>query len=100
MRTRPENDQRRQNAARGNKAQPGSGARPVRRARNTSDFLGKATDRASVQRGRIELVLDALVMIEPLDGAVELGAFLLGELGFHLGDRLGKAGTIELIERR
>ena len=31
-----------------------------------------------------EFLLDALEVIEPLDGAIELGAFLLGKLLFHL----------------
>src|SRR5579872_2910425 len=54
---------------------------------------------ASVQRRRFDLVLDALVMIEPLDRMIELAAFLLGKLGFHLGDRLGELGAIELLDR-
>src|SRR3984957_16190760 len=39
-----------------------------------------------MQRGRIELVLDALEVIEPLDRVIEFGAFFLGEIGFHAGD--------------
>ena len=38
-------------------------------------------------------------MVEPLDVAVEAGAFLLGELGFHLGDVLREGRTIELVDR-
>ncbi len=38
-------------------------------------------------------------MIEPLDGVIEFGAFLLGELGFHLGDRLGELRAVEILQR-
>ena len=41
-----------------------------------------------VHRRRTELVLDALEMIEALDGAVEFRAFLVGKLGFHLTVRI------------
>src|SRR3954453_3321382 len=52
-----------------------------------------------MHRRRIELMLDALEVIEPLDGVVEFGAFLLGELGFHFRDRLGELGAVELLRR-
>src|SRR5260370_513662 len=38
-------------------------------------------------------------MIEPFDRAVELGAFFLGELGFHLGNLVGEPGPIEILQR-
>ena len=52
-----------------------------------------------MHRRGVELVLDALEMIEPLDRVVEFGAFLLGELGFHFGNRVGELGPIELLQR-
>src|SRR3954462_12687372 len=59
--------------------------------------LGAA--RASMHRGRVELALDALVMIEPLDRAVEFGALFLGELGFHLGNLIGEPDPIQFVQR-
>ena len=56
-------------------------------------------NRALVHSGRVELVLDALEVIEPLDRVVELGAFLLGKLLLHLVDRLGELGAIEIRQR-
>ena len=52
-----------------------------------------------MHRRGVELVLDALEVIEPLDGVIEFGAFLLGELGFHLGNRLGELGPIDILYR-
>ena len=53
--------------------------------------------RGLVHGGRAELMLDALVVIEPLDGVIELAPFLLGELGFHLGNRLGELRPIDIL---
>jgi hypothetical protein len=39
---------------------------------------------ALVHRRRIELVLDALEMVEPLDRVVEFRAFFLGKLGLSI----------------
>src|ERR1700742_798341 len=52
-----------------------------------------------MHRRRIELALDALEMIEPLDGAIEFGAFLLGELGFHAGNLVGEFGLVQILQR-
>ena len=52
-----------------------------------------------MHRRRAEFVLDALEVIEPLDRAIEFGAFLLGELGFHLGNRVGELRAIEFLDR-
>src|ERR1700736_108097 len=52
-----------------------------------------------VHRRRIELALDALEMIEPLDRAVELRAVFLGELGLHFGNRVGELGPIQILHR-
>ena len=53
--------------------------------------------RGLVHGGRAELMLDALEVIEPLDGVIELAPFLLGELGFHLGNRLGELRPIDIL---
>jgi len=52
-----------------------------------------------MHRGRAELVLDVLVVIEPLDRVVEFGAFFFRKLGFHLADRLGELRAVQLLER-
>jgi hypothetical protein len=52
-----------------------------------------------MHRRRAEFVLDALEVIEPLDRAIEFGAVLLGELGFHLGNRVGEFRAIEFLDR-
>src|SRR5262249_39196054 len=52
----------------------------------------------SMHRSGVELVLDALEVIEAFDGLVQLGAFLLAELSLHLGDSVGKPGPIQLLE--
>src|SRR6266403_1962691 len=52
-----------------------------------------------MHRRRAEFLLDALEVIEPLDRAIESGAFLLGELGFHLGNRVGELRVIEFLDR-
>jgi hypothetical protein len=52
-----------------------------------------------MHRRRNELALDALEMIEPLDRAVELRAFLFVELGFHVGNRVGEFGAVQFIQR-
>ena len=52
-----------------------------------------------MQCRRIELALDALEVIEPLDRMVELRAFLFGELGFHLGNLVGESLPIDLLDR-
>ena len=38
-------------------------------------------------------------MIDPLDRAVEFRAVLLGKLGFHVGNRVGEPGPIEVLHR-
>ena len=48
-----------------------------------------------VQRRGVELMLDALEMIEPFDRSVEGGAFLLGQFGFHLRNLVGEPRPIE-----
>src|ERR1700722_15033973 len=60
---------------------------------------GRDAQRRLVHRRRIELVLDALEMVEPLDRMIELGAFLFGELGFHVGNRFRKLRPVEFVER-
>src|SRR5437773_2237022 len=55
--------------------------------------------RGLVHSGCTELVLDALEVIEPLDGVIELVPFLLGELRFHLGNRLGELRPIDILYR-
>ena len=45
-----------------------------------------ALPRGLVHRRRVELLLDALEVVEPLDRMVELRAFLLCKLRFHLGN--------------
>ena len=52
-----------------------------------------------MHRRRAQFVLDALEVIEPLDRAIEFGAFLLGELGFHLRNRVGELRPIEFLDR-
>ena len=52
-----------------------------------------------MHRRRAEFVLDALEVIEPLDRVVEFRAFLLGELLFHLGNRLGELGPVDILHR-
>jgi hypothetical protein len=52
-----------------------------------------------VHRGRIEFVLDALEMIEPLDCAVEFRAFLFRKPGFHSGNGFGELGSIQILRR-
>src|ERR1700731_687315 len=52
-----------------------------------------------MQRRGVELVLDALEVIEPLDRAIELGALLFSELGFHAGNLFGESGPIEILYR-
>jgi hypothetical protein len=54
---------------------------------------------ALVHRRGIELALDALEMIEPLNRAVEFRALFLGELGFHLGNLVGEPGPIQILDR-
>src|SRR6478752_10355677 len=54
---------------------------------------------ALMHRRRAEFVPDALEVIEPLDRAIEFGAVLLGELGFHLGNRVGEFRAIEFLDR-
>ena len=49
-----------------------------------------------MHRRRVELVLDALEMIEPLDGVVELRALFLRELRFHLGNLAGEGLPVQL----
>src|SRR6267142_6265824 len=51
--------------------------------------ISGAADALMHRRGH-ELVLDALEMIKPFDGAVELRAVFLGELGLHVGNRVGE----------
>src|ERR1700710_2196354 len=58
-----------------------------------------ALHRVLVHCGRVELLLDALEVVQPLDRMVELRAFLLRKLGFHLGDGVGKLRTVELGRR-
>src|SRR5256714_1349335 len=60
---------------------------------------GLARHAALVHRRRIELVLDALEMIEPLNGAVEFRTFFLGKLGFHVGNLVGELGPIQILHR-
>src|SRR5258708_1479687 len=60
---------------------------------------GQALHTDLVQRRRVELALDALEMIEPLDRAVELGALLLGKLFFHLGNLVSEPGPIQFLHR-
>ena len=55
---------------------------------------------ASMHRGGIELLLDALESIEPLECMIEFGAFLLLEFRFHFRDLVGKLTPIEFGERR
>src|SRR5260221_13647852 len=72
----------------------------VWRALNLSDFFRwLARSRGLMHRCGGELLLDALEVIEPLDGVVEFGAFLLGELGFHFGNRLGEQRPIDVLHR-
>src|SRR3984885_1271124 len=52
-----------------------------------------------MHRRGIELVLDALEMVEPFDRMIELGAFLFGELGFHVGDGFRKLRPVEFVDR-
>src|ERR1700744_6770915 len=52
-----------------------------------------------MQRRSIELVLNALEMIEPLDGAIEFGAFLFSELSFHAGNLFSEFGAVEVLYR-
>src|SRR5882757_8231946 len=52
-----------------------------------------------MHRRRIELVLDAPEMIEPLDRAIEFGAVFLGELFFHAGNGVGELGPIQILHR-
>src|SRR5271169_6855708 len=52
-----------------------------------------------VERGRAELVLDALEMIEPLDGMIELRAFLFRKLGLHLDNRVGELCPVQILQR-
>src|SRR5207302_7305269 len=78
---------------------------PVFRKRSCSDKSierdddSKKSHHALMHRGRAELVLDVLVVIEPLDRVVELGAFFFRQLGLHLADRLGELGSVTLRER-
>src|SRR5882724_3062811 len=55
---------------------------------------------ALMQRRRIQLVLDALEMIKPLNRMVELGAFLFRKLGLHAGDGVGELGAVQFLQRR
>src|SRR5664279_5743948 len=64
-----------------------------------SDSVESARASKLMHRRRIELALDALEMIDPLDRAVEFRAFLLGKLGFHVGNRVGEPGPIEVLHR-
>ena len=50
--------------------------------------------------GRVELILDALEVIEPLDREVELRALFFGELGFHVGNLFGEGLPIQILQRR
>ena len=47
----------------------------------------------------IELVLDALEVVEPLDRAIEFRALFLGKLSFHGGYLVGEFGPIEILDR-
>src|ERR1700733_10423270 len=60
---------------------------------------GRDFDQRLVHRRRIELVLDALEVVEPLNRMIELGAFLFGELGFHVGNGFRKLRPVEFVER-
>src|SRR5258708_35003186 len=64
-----------------------------------SGLEGQAPHTGLVQRRRVELALDALEMIEPLDRAVELGALFLSKLFFHLGNLIGEPGPIQILQR-
>ena len=50
-----------------------------------------------MHRRSAEFVLDALEVIEPVNRAIEFGAFLLGELRFHLGNRVSELRAIEFL---
>src|SRR5579872_211276 len=54
---------------------------------------------SSVQRRRVEFVLDALVVIEPRKLTVKLGAFLFRKLGLHVVDLFGELRMVELFQR-
>src|SRR6478735_10360824 len=71
----------------------------IRVARYGSDLEGQALHTDLVQRRRVELALDALEMIEPLDRAVEFGALFLGKLFFHPGNLVGEPGPIQFLHR-
>ena len=58
-----------------------------------------AVPRGLVHGRGVELLLDALVVVQPLDGVIEFGAFLLGERFLHLGDGVAELRAIEFIER-
>src|SRR5215207_8474013 len=58
-----------------------------------------AVPRGLVHSRRSEFLLDALVMVPPLDDVIEFGAFLFGELRFHLGNRLGELLAVEILQR-
>src|SRR5450756_3148324 len=60
-----------------------SGLVTVRSSRGLVADRKRPQPSASVHRGRAQLALNALEVIEPLDFAVELEALLLGQLGFH-----------------
>src|SRR6202048_4108413 len=71
----------------------------IRVAPYRPDLKGPAPHTDLVQRRRVELALDALEMIEPLDRTVELGALFLSKLFFHLGDLVGEPCPIQLLQR-
>src|ERR1044071_6695364 len=60
--------------------------------------FGKSS-RGLMHRRGLDLLLHGLEVIEALEGAIELVAFLLSQLGFHLRDDVGQPDTIELFQR-
>src|SRR3954470_5398872 len=58
-----------------------------------------AVHRGLVHRRAAELLLDALEVVEPGDGLIELVAFVLLQALFHLRDGRGELGPVELGQR-
>src|SRR6478736_5814098 len=95
MNGNPGSNLRRQNAVSDGVTQPCSSARHIVTGADSACFCSRFGLRRSVHRGRGDLALYVPVLIEPPKREVELVAFLLGELGLHLGDRFGELGAVE-----
>src|SRR5262245_6902501 len=83
---------------------PGATAYRWRSTLNLMDYLTAGylpvsqASRGLMHRGGLDLLLYPLEIVKPRESAIELVALLLGELGLHLGNDVGKPGAVELFK--